>query len=44
MVKSRRMRWVGYIPYMGVHAKFLSENMKEGDHLGGVGIDRMMIL
>ena len=47
MIKSRRMRWAGYVAYMErgeVHKGFWSGNLGEGDHLEDLDLDGRIIL
>jgi hypothetical protein len=42
MIKSRRVRWAGYVASMGrreLHTKLWLKYLKERDHLIGVSID-----
>jgi hypothetical protein len=46
MIKSRRMTWTGHVAHIkGIRNeyKFWSENIKGGDYLGGIGLDRRII-
>jgi hypothetical protein len=47
MIKSRRIRWEGYVAFMGrrvVHTWFIWEGQKEGDHQEDLGIGGSIIL
>jgi hypothetical protein len=47
VIKSRRVRWTGHVACMGkgeVHTGFWWGDLREGDHLGDRGVDRMIIL
>jgi hypothetical protein len=47
VIKSRRMRWAGYVACMGtreVHTAFWWGDLREGAHLGDSGVDGRIIL
>jgi hypothetical protein len=47
MIKSRRMRWAGYVARMGrgeVHAGFWCGNLREKKDLEDLGVDEGIIL
>jgi len=47
IIKSRRMRWVGYVARMGrreVHTGFWWGNLSEKDNFGDPGVDGRIIL
>ena len=47
MIKSRRMRWAGHVACMGEERGCIGSwwgNRREGDHWGGIGVDRWIIL
>jgi hypothetical protein len=47
VIKSRRMKWAGHVARMGkreVHTGFWWGDLREGDHLGGPGVDGRIIL
>jgi hypothetical protein len=47
VIKSRRMRWAGHVARMGksqVHTGFWWGDLREGDHLGGSGVDGRIVL
>jgi len=47
VIKSRRMRWAGYVAHIGERkgvAGFWCENLRERDHLGDPGVDGRIIL
>ena len=47
VIKSRRMRWAGYVARMGEERGVIGSwwgNRKEGDHWGDLGVDGRMIL
>jgi hypothetical protein len=47
VIKSRRMRWAGYVARMGkgkVHTGFWWGDVRESDHLGDPAIDGRIIL
>jgi hypothetical protein len=47
VIKSRRLRWAGYVICMGKrrgHTGFWWENLREGDHLDIPGFDIRVIL
>jgi hypothetical protein len=47
MIKERRVRWAGYVTCIeirGMHAGFLWENQKEGDHKKDLYINGRVIL
>jgi hypothetical protein len=44
-IKSRRMRWVGHIAFMGKmrnHRKFWLENLNRKDHLEDTGLNKIL--
>jgi len=47
VIKSRRMRWAGYVAHMGEERGFIESwwgNRKEEDHWGDVVVDGRIIL
>jgi hypothetical protein len=47
VIKSRRMRWAGYVACIGereVHIGFWWGDLREGDHLGHPGVGGRIIL
>jgi hypothetical protein len=46
MIKSRRMRWAGYVAHMGGmgYIYIYQQNIKETDHLGNLDVDGRIIL
>jgi len=47
MIKSRRTRWTGHIACMGrreVYMGFWWRNLRERDHLEGIGVEGIIIL
>ena len=46
VIKSRRMRWAGYVVHMGDERGGIGSwgNRREGDHWGDLGVDGWIIL
>jgi len=44
VIKSRRIRWAGYVARREVYRGFWCGNLRERDHLGEPGIDEKIIL
>jgi len=44
VIKSRQIRWAGYVARREVYTGFWCGNLRERDHLGDPGIDEKIIL
>jgi hypothetical protein len=47
VIKSRRMRWVGYVAHMGEERRCIGSwwgKRREGDHWGDLGVEGWIIL